>query len=909
MTRDGSQTELPAGEPAVRAGFNGTAARLVAALGLLFVAYAVWFFLPALFASHRAIVSVFAQVAAGFAAALLAFLASRPANLDARTRRAWRLLAGAFALYALGDLLWTLDYLGLREEQILPGTRICYFFHYLFLLLGLVSFQRFPKNRLERLTFGLDTATVFLGGLMAFWYFVIGPLAALGRTDTKTVLVQTFYALADLQVLLGIAVNGVGRGEDRYRPAFIILLSGLVALLIGDVIYAQQRLVGTTADGGPADLVYMARWLLVGIAAFTHLRSSSRDGVMIRDAARPSRLELLPFVAVGIGYLTLTASTLRHWSSTQGGLVLAALGLTAVVLARQIAALRENVRLATEATTRQTEERFRSLVQNASDLIVVVDEEGIVRYQSPSAERVLGYGSEELMGTRVAALVHAEDADSALATIARAIRERGGSARAEWRLRRGDGRWTRGEVIATNLRDDPNVRGVVLTIRDIEERKQFEEQLRYQALHDILTGLPNRALLADRVRHAQARAERGGLTCALLMLDLDDFKTINDSQGHGAGDEVLVGVARRLEACLRASDTPARLGGDEFAVLLEDTPDEASASEVAARIVSAIRAPFRIAGTEVSVSASIGVALSAPGEIESETFRNADVAMYQAKKRGKGRCEVYEPGMHAALLERLKMEADLRRAVELSEIVLHFQPIVDLRTGEWVGAEALARWSHPDRGLVPPSIFIPVAEETGLIIGIGGHVLEEACRIAAEWAEPESDWHISVNFSARQLQEPGIVNQVIAALTHTGLRPDRLVLEITESVLMTETESTIQRLNELKTFGIRVAIDDFGTGYSSLAYLQNLPVDILKLDQSFVRGLAPGGELSPVARGIIDLGRALHLEIVAEGIERKEEATALLRAGCRFGQGFYFRRPLEALDLRRQFADLRAAVL
>lgn len=908
MNREGAHSEPPIGGRSV-AGVSVTGARVVAGLCLLFLAYTCWFFLPSVFSSHRATISIFAQVAAGLAAALLSFLASRPPALEPNARRAWRLLAGAFVLYALGDVLWTLTYSGLTEGQILPATRFCYFSHYLVLLWGLVSFQRLPKTRRERLTFGLDAATVFLGGLMAIWYFVIGPLAALGRTDTNTVLVQIAFALADLQVLLGIAVNGVGRGEDRYRPAFIMLLSGLVALLVGDVIYAQHRLAGTSADGGLADLVFMTRWLLVGIAAFMHMRASGRGRALIGDGPRLSRLELLPFVSVGVGYLTLTASALKQWSSTQGGLILAAVGLTGVVLARQIAAVRENVRLATEATTRQTEARFRSLVQNASDLIVVVDDEGIVRYQSPSAERVLGYGSEALMGTRIAALVHAEEAGAALLTIARARQEPGGSAHAEWRLRRGDGRWTRAEVIATNLREDPNVRGVVLTIRDIEERKQFEEQLRYQALHDILTGLPNRALLADRVQHAQARGERSGLTCALLLLDLDDFKTINDSLGHSAGDEVLVEVARRLEDCLRANDTPARLGGDEFAVLLEDTQDERAASEVANRIATAIHLPIRVAGSEVTVSASVGIALSARGEIESETFRNADVAMYQAKKKGKGLCEVYEPGMHTAVLERLKLEADLRRAVELGEIVLHFQPIVDLRTGEWVGAEALARWNQPHRGLVSPSSFIPVAEDTGLIIAIGRHVLEEACRVAADWDQSDGDWHVSVNFSARQLQEPGIVNQVVSALKHTGLRADRLVLEITESVLMTETESTIRRLNELKAFGVRVAIDDFGTGYSSLAYLQNLPVDILKLDQSFVRSLVPGGELSPVARGIIDLGRALHLEIVAEGVERKEEATALLRAGCHLGQGYYFRRPLEAGELRKQFAEMRAAAL
>ncbi|HYM60512.1 MAG TPA: EAL domain-containing protein [Thermoanaerobaculia bacterium] len=877
---------------------------MVVGLSLYVLLYIIWFLLPRLTAADRALASVFAQIPAGLAAAVLSLLASRPAGLQPRARRAWRLLATGFALYALGDLIWLLTYVGIEESRVLAVARLSYFSHYVFVLLGLVSFQRFPKNRRERMTFGLDAATVFLGGLMAIWYFAIGPIASQAHANPNMVYVQMAFALADLQVLLGIAVNGVGRGEERYRAAFMTLLTGLVALLAGDIIYAQSRVAGITPDGGPADLIFMLRWLFVGLAAYMHLRVTSRGETAIREGLRSDRFDLLPLVAVGIGYLTLTASSFEQWSSTRGGLILAAVGLTGVVLARQVTAVRENVRLAGEAAARQTEARFRSLVQNASDLIVVVDEEGIVRYQTPSAERVLGYGAEALVGTRIVSLLPAEDAASIDATLAPA-RQKGASAPAEWRLRRGDGRWTRAEIIATNLLDDPNVRGVVLTIRDIEERKHFEEQLRHQALHDSLTGLPNRALLADRVSHAQARGQRGGLPSSLLLLDLDDFKTINDSMGHSAGDDVLVEVAKRLKSCLRSIDTAARLGGDEFAVLLEDTPDEVAALDVANRIASALRAPMRIAGTEVSVSASVGIVLSGRDELEGEIFRNADVAMYQAKKRGKGLCEVYEPGMHAAVLERLQLEADLRRAVALGEIVLHFQPIVDFHTGAWVGAEALARWSHPTRGLILPSSFIPVAEATGLILAIGRHVLEEACRFAGEWGR---DRHVSVNLSARQLQEPGIVTQVVSALRHTGLRPDQLVLEITESVLMIETESTIQRLNELKALGVRVAIDDFGTGYSSLAYLEKLPVDILKLDQSFIRGLAPDGDLSPVARGVIDLGRALDLEIVAEGIERQEEANALIRAGCTRGQGYYFARPMEPHDLRRHFVEARVKV-
>jgi diguanylate cyclase (GGDEF)-like protein/PAS domain S-box-containing protein len=846
---------------------------------------------------------VFAQIPAGLLAAALSWIASTSARAEPRTRRGWRYLAGAFVLYALGDLTWLTIYLGVHEADAINVTRVFYFAHYVLVMVGLVAFQQFPKTRQERVKFGLDAGTVFLGGLMAVWYFVIGPIAALGRSDRGTVFAQLLFALADLQILLGIAVHGVRRGEERYRLAFVTLLSGLVALLAGDVIYAQNRLAGTSGDGGPADFVFMIRWLLVGLAAFLHARASNRASASVERDPQQST-GMLPLAAVTVGYGTLAASAIGQWSSTEGGLILAAVGLTCVVMARQISTLRENVRLATEAAARQTEARFRSLVQNASDLIIVVDNAGIVRYQSPSAERVLGYGSEALIGTRIAALLPADDSESVLAQVERTRGETGVSTQAEWRLRRGDGRWIRAEIIATNLRDDPNVGGVVLTIRDIEERKQFEEKLRYQALHDGLTGLPNRAMLADRVLHAKARSERGGLPTSLLLLDLDDFKTINDRFGHSAGDEVLGEVARRLETCIRTSDTPARLGGDEFAVLLEDTRDEHAAVEVAERIAAALRDPIDVAGEQVTISASVGIVVSGQGELEGEIFRNADLAMYQAKKNGAGLREVYEPGMHTAVLERLQLEADLRHAVELGQIVVHFQPIVDLRTGRWLGAEALVRWQHPTRGFTLPSQFISVAETTGLIVSIGRHVLEEACRFAGEWGR---GYYVSVNLSARQLQEANIVRHVAAALRHTGLHADQLILEITESVLMVETETTIRRLNELKTSGIRVAIDDFGTGYSSLAYLQNLPVDILKLDQSFIHGL-DGGDLSPIARGVIDLGRALNLQIVAEGIEQPEEVQALLRAGCSLGQGYHFAKPLEPLTLRKRFQEGQGVV-
>ena len=427
----------------------------------------------------------------------------------------------------------------------------------------------------------------------------------------------------------------------------------------------------------------------------------------------------------------------------------------------------------------------------------------------------------------------------------------------------------------------------------------------YQAFHDSLTGLASRALFLDRLRHGISGAQRAKTTLGLLFIDLDRFKMVNDTLGHAAGDRLLVEVAERVRACLRASDTAARFGGDEFAVLLADTTGS-GAQIVADRIIEAVSAPFDISDREVFISASIGIALSEPDVCDpNELLRAADVAMYQAKRHGKGRHEMFEPGMHAVLMERLNLEADLRRAIDHSEFVLHYQPIVALDTGRVVTVEALVRWHHPGRGMVPPLDFIPLAEETGLILPLGQWVLEEACRQAAEWQRDrvtDLALSVSVNLSARQLEQRDVAARVAHALFESGLDPSCLVLEITESLLLQDREDTIAKLSELRLLGIRLAIDDFGTGYSSLSYLRQFPIDILKIDKSFVDGIGAGPEASAFARAIVRLGQTLHLEMIAEGIEEYSQVEELRRARCQLGQGYYFARPLPAAQMSELLA-------
>jgi diguanylate cyclase (GGDEF)-like protein len=417
-----------------------------------------------------------------------------------------------------------------------------------------------------------------------------------------------------------------------------------------------------------------------------------------------------------------------------------------------------------------------------------------------------------------------------------------------------------------------------------------------QAFSDPLTGLANRALFLDRLEHALHRAARIGSPATVLFLDLDRFKLVNDSLGHVTGDQLLASVARRLQGCLRQAETAARLGGDEFAVLLEESDEPRDAARVARRILEALREPFLLQDTEVFISASIGIASAEAGSAE-ELLRNADVAMYRAKAQGKSCYQVFEPGMHAEVVERLELEADLQRALERGDFVVHYQPIVDLTTSRVVGVEALVRMNHPERGMVPPGVFIPLAEETGLILPIGRFVLREACRQVAAWqAQLRSGppLTLSVNLSGRQLQQPGTAAEVAEAIESAGLQPGTLQLEITETVLMHDTEATVRRLEELRALDVRIAIDDFGTGYSSLRYLQHLPIDVLKVAKPFVDGLGSGAREGAVALAIVDLARALGLDTVAEGIEHEEQARRLQELGCRLGQGFHFARPMEA---------------
>lgn len=566
-------------------------------------------------------------------------------------------------------------------------------------------------------------------------------------------------------------------------------------------------------------------------------------------------------------------------------------------------------------TLRESENRFRSVVESANDAIILTDQSGKISAWNNGAQKTFGYSREDILGQSLSFLFpkryyeYLENDGITDPLISSEMLHTNGKT-SEYNGLKKDGTEFPLEI---SLSSWETAKGLFYSgiIRDVTERKSLEDQLTHQALHDPLTKLANRVLFRDRVEHSLTRVGRKKAPVAVLFLDLDNFKNINDSLGHAAGDQLLISVAERLQACLRSSDTAARLGGDEFAILVEDSNDTNGALLVAERIRDILRTPFSIAGKEIAVGTSIGIASAQTGkESPEELLRNADVAMYMAKTQGKGCFTVFETQMHEALVMRVELEDDMRRAIERNEFEVYYQPIVDLQSGTVMGMEALARWNHPTRGMVMPNDFIPLAEETKLIIPIGRYILEEACRQTRLWQdrnESGSLLSITVNISGCQFQDDSLPTTVSEVLATTGLNPNSLILEITENTMLQNTDASVKKLEGMKSLGVRLAIDDFGTGYSSLSYLQRFPIDILKIDQSFIDKISQGKEGAAVARAIITMSDTLRLRTIAEGIETHAQTVALQDFGCELGQGFHFAKPLNHEDMGKFLLNSQSA--
>jgi len=552
-----------------------------------------------------------------------------------------------------------------------------------------------------------------------------------------------------------------------------------------------------------------------------------------------------------------------------------------------------------------SDRRLRLVTENALDIITVLNGDGDIQYVGPSVERVLGWAAEERTGRSALDLIHPADVRRVGSAFARLRTEPGPGTPFEFSHAHRDTSWRVLEAVPNNLLHDPAVRGIVMTLRDVTDRRRAEialresqERLAHDALHDALTGLPNRLLFMDRLDACiNGEHRRRSDLFAVLFLDLDRFKVVNDSLGHLAGDLLLTAIARRLEQCLRPGDMVARLGGDEFTVLLHHLENKAAAIRIAERIAQALAAPFTLNGHDVFTSASIGIALGSTEYHSAVTcLRDADTAMYRAKSGGRSRYEVFDSSMHAHAVSLLQLETDLRHAVSRNEFFLEYQPIVCLANDCLVGFEALLRWRHPERGVVAPDQFLPLAEETGLMLPIGRWALADACRQMRRWQQCYPDHPglaVSINLSARQFERPGLVDEVAEALAGSGLSPGSLKLEITETILMANAAASAGVLDQLRQLGVQVQVDDFGTGYSSLSYLHRFKVDTLKIDRSFVAGLSTEGEPREIVRTILTLGRNLGVDIVAEGVESEAQREALRALGCEYVQGFLFARPLE----------------
>ncbi len=721
---------------------------------------------------------------------------------------------------------------------------------------------------------------------------------------------SALHPLADV-LLATVAIAVVSRsrrtGGLPVRP--------MVAMTLGTVLFCLADLLQRDGAARPTVLALLCIGVtLWGFAAWLPGDGAETDVEMLW---RERIAVLVPLGPVSAAALLLLASSLLHQPVGPAALTCSVLlGGTLVtggVLARLDSLSTE--RLLDELVLKRTvsigsrEKWFRALVQNSSDVITVVDVRGVIRYLTPSVTQILGHDPGQLVGTKMTSLLRPGDGRRLEAALASAARSPGRPVTLEFPVWGSSGVWCDTETTVTSLVHDPDIRGLVLNTRDVSERRRLEEQLTQQAYSDGLTGLANRSLFRSKVDASLRLAPCPG-EVAVLYLDLDGFKAVNDAQGHHVGDQVLGIVAQRLSGAVRPGDVVARLGGDEFAILVTGRDAEAGAVRAAERVRRALAAPFVLDGRELLLGASTGIAVSDSGdETADQLLRNADLAMYRAKSRRDQSFVRFEAEMHDAVLARMKAESDLRQAVANGDLVLYFQPVVELDTGRIVGVEALVRWRHHERGIISPADFIDLAEETGLVNEIGRWALEESCIQGVRWqryAPPGDHFKVAVNVSVRQL-DSALPLQVRDVLAATGLPGPALTLEMTESVLMERTEEVVELLDQMKTLGLRVAVDDFGTGYSSLSYLSRFPVDILKIDQSFVQNLGGARGQSALVHTIVRLGESLQLDTVAEGIETPAQRDALTAMGCRFGQGYLFARPLPVDEVDALLAQQAAA--
>jgi diguanylate cyclase (GGDEF)-like protein/PAS domain S-box-containing protein len=832
--------------------------------------------------------------------ALLAALACGIAawHHQARTRIAWALIGASALSWGLGQFVWSFYELVRGQQTPFPSLAdLGYLGAVPLAVAGVLCFPSAPSRATSLLRTIIDALLVAGSLFVISWATVLGTVYRAGSGGRMAQLIGLAYPASDI-VIATIVVIVATRAPRANRLPFLLLAGGLIANLLSDSSFAYLTTMNAYGSGTPTDAGWFAGYLLVAIAALV-AATMPTSATVVNDGVTGRIWLALPYVPIA------AAAIVAVYEEAQPGeldpvVFWSVMALVVGVVVRQYLTLTDNHLLnrrleANAADLAKREEHFHALVQNSSDVITLIGRYGAIRYQSASVERILGYKESELIGKPFGDLVHPEDRTHVLRKIDEAINIVGPPIATEGRLRRVDDSYCLTEITITNLLELPAVGGLVLNTRDVSERKALEEKLIHQAFHDSLTNLPNRAAFRIGLDHALQGNSEGRI--AVLFLDLDDFKAVNDTLGHDIGDQLLVAVGARIASTLRPGDTVARLGGDEFAVLLKKMDDEQIAGRVAERITRQLVPPFAIGGKEISIRASIGIAGLVSGqEAADELIRNADVAMYIAKAKGKARFVQYEASLASAAIERMELEHDLRSALQEKQFVLEYEPVIMLESGAIHSVEALVRWNHPRRGVLGPADFIGVAEQSGLIVELGHWVLQQATRDGRRWQvryPSVPPMQISVNLSGRQLERPELIKEVQDAVDAAGLDPQSMILELTESVLLADTEPVARTLQELRGLGFRLALDDFGTGYSSLGHLRDFPVDILKMDASFVAGIGRGLADGAILRAIIGLANSLGLMTIGEGIERQDQLAALNAMGCNAGQGFYFSKPLE----------------
>ena len=818
------------------------------------------------------------------------------------TRKVWLCFAASVGCWGIGQAVWSwYEQVADRPLPFPSAADVGYLLAIPFAIAALLLLPVGHGARYGRARVASDGMVIAASLVFIVWVFVLERALHANYDSWQEHVLGMAYPIGDT-ITITIALSLLAASWRSARiPAvtLLMLLGAAVCLAVADTGFFYLGLVERYVSGHPIDIAWYFGFGLLYLAARRPVTAPDKE----HEPGLPRAVSVAtPYVAVLAAILVATYKRLSDGSLGDAGFAMLIAVMTLLV-ARQYLAIVENGSLAKTlddrvrartAELRSNEERFRSLVQHSSDVVTIVDREGIIRYQSPSVTTVFGYDPAPLVDTPLWNLVLPQDRALLAEVFAQVSAKPAATKRAEFELRHADGAWRRCEATVTNLLHVPSVAGLVLNASDITTRKFLEDQLVHQAFHDSLTTLANRALVHDRLQQALIRARRSARSVAVLYCDLDNFKAINDTLGHTMGDRLLVKVAERLLTCVRPTDTVARLGGDEFAILLEDATGETEAFAVATRIQEALRAPIALDGRDVFVSASAGIAVSNDEDDTADSLiSEADMAMYRAKARGVGGYERFHVAMRPTA-DAIDLDTDLHHALARDELVVYYQPIIALETGRVAGMEALLRWKHPARGIVSPDDFIPMAERSGLILDIGRWVLEQACAQTAELQrggllDPHA--FVSVNLSGRHVQSPGLVADVTRALDASELPPANLLLEMTESVLIEHSGDTLETLKQLKRRGPRLAIDDFGTGYSSLSYVHRLPVDVLKIDQSFIERMDDDSRVG-LAEWIVRIGHALGFETVAEGIEDQEQLVALRDMHCELGQGFHLARPV-----------------